>query len=170
MSKNVGDLGKLIVAKGFKSCPKSNKSPNLVTKNVLDNVIVISPVQMLPAAWTDRPCAWPTSCWFLPAAETPTSLRSPHRGPASGRRRTCSSVHAPPSRPSWPHSSRCLQASSGAWSGRRWRRRAPSGGCRLASLRRWRSCCCCCSFCSSSAAGSQSLISSWFRIWNIIII
>ena len=25
------DLGKLIVAKGFKSCPKSNKSPNLVT-------------------------------------------------------------------------------------------------------------------------------------------
>ena len=28
---NVGDLGKLIVAKGFKSCPKFNKSPNLVT-------------------------------------------------------------------------------------------------------------------------------------------
>ena len=28
---NVGDLAKLIVAKGFKSCPKSNKSPNLVT-------------------------------------------------------------------------------------------------------------------------------------------
>ena len=26
-----GDLGKLIVAKGFKNCPKSNKSPNLVT-------------------------------------------------------------------------------------------------------------------------------------------
>ena len=25
------DLGKLIVAKGFKRCPKSNKSPNLVT-------------------------------------------------------------------------------------------------------------------------------------------
>ena len=25
------DLGKLIVGKGFKSCPKSNKSPNLVT-------------------------------------------------------------------------------------------------------------------------------------------
>ena len=25
------DLGKLIVAKGFKSCPNSNKSPNLVT-------------------------------------------------------------------------------------------------------------------------------------------
>ena len=25
------DLDKLIVAKGFKSCPKSNKSPNLVT-------------------------------------------------------------------------------------------------------------------------------------------
>ena len=31
MPKNVGDLGKLIVAKGFKSCPKCKKSPNLVT-------------------------------------------------------------------------------------------------------------------------------------------
>ena len=31
LPNNVGDLGKLIVAKGFKSCPKSNKSPNLVT-------------------------------------------------------------------------------------------------------------------------------------------
>ena len=29
--KNVGDLGKLIVANGFKKLPKSNKSPNLVT-------------------------------------------------------------------------------------------------------------------------------------------
>ena len=29
--KDVGDLGKLIVATGFKSCPKSKKSPNLVT-------------------------------------------------------------------------------------------------------------------------------------------
>ena len=31
LPKNVGDLGKLIAAKGFKGCPKSNKSPNLVT-------------------------------------------------------------------------------------------------------------------------------------------
>ena len=31
LPKNRGDWGKLIVAKGFKSCPKSNKSPNLVT-------------------------------------------------------------------------------------------------------------------------------------------
>ena len=31
LPKNVGDLGKLSVAKGFKTCPKSNKSPNLVT-------------------------------------------------------------------------------------------------------------------------------------------
>ena len=31
LPKNVGDLGQLIVAKGFKSCPKSTKSPNLVT-------------------------------------------------------------------------------------------------------------------------------------------
>ena len=29
--KNVGDLDKLIVAKGFEKLPKSNKSPNLVT-------------------------------------------------------------------------------------------------------------------------------------------
>ena len=33
IAKNVGDLAKLIAAKGFKSCPKSNKSPNLVTLN-----------------------------------------------------------------------------------------------------------------------------------------
>ena len=31
LPKNGGDLGKLIAAKGFKSCPKSNKLPNLVT-------------------------------------------------------------------------------------------------------------------------------------------
>ena len=31
MPKNVEDLGKLIFAEGFQSCPKSNKSPNLVT-------------------------------------------------------------------------------------------------------------------------------------------
>ena len=29
--KNVGDLGKLIVAKGFKNCPKCKKLPHLVT-------------------------------------------------------------------------------------------------------------------------------------------
>ena len=31
LPKNVGDLGKLIITKGFKKFPKSNKSPNLVT-------------------------------------------------------------------------------------------------------------------------------------------
>ena len=31
LPKNGGDLGNLIVAKGFKKLPKSNKSPNLVT-------------------------------------------------------------------------------------------------------------------------------------------
>ena len=31
LPKNVGDLGKLIVAKGFKKWPKANKSPHLVT-------------------------------------------------------------------------------------------------------------------------------------------
>ena len=31
LPKNGGDLGKIIVAKGLKTCPKSNKSPYLVT-------------------------------------------------------------------------------------------------------------------------------------------
>ena len=31
LPKNVGDLGKFIVAKSFKSCPKCKKSPTLVT-------------------------------------------------------------------------------------------------------------------------------------------
>ena len=31
LPKNLGDLGKLIVAKSLKTCQKSNKSPNLVT-------------------------------------------------------------------------------------------------------------------------------------------
>ena len=31
LPKNVGDLGELIVAKGFKNFPKSNKLPTLVT-------------------------------------------------------------------------------------------------------------------------------------------
>ena len=30
LPKNVGNLGKLILPKALKSCPKSNKSPNLV--------------------------------------------------------------------------------------------------------------------------------------------
>ena len=31
LPKNVGDLDKLIIAKAFKTFPKSNNSPNLVT-------------------------------------------------------------------------------------------------------------------------------------------
>ena len=31
LAKHVGDLGNLIVAKGFKACRKSNKSQHLVT-------------------------------------------------------------------------------------------------------------------------------------------
>ena len=42
LPKNVGDLGKLIVAKGIKSCPKSNKSPNLVTLLVSNDVTMQS--------------------------------------------------------------------------------------------------------------------------------
>ena len=33
LSKNVRDLGKLILPRALKSCPKSNISPNLVTLN-----------------------------------------------------------------------------------------------------------------------------------------
>ena len=36
LPKNVRDLGKLIVAKGFKKLPKVQKSPNLVTLNLAD--------------------------------------------------------------------------------------------------------------------------------------
>ena len=36
LPKNVGDLGKSTVVKGLKSCPKSNKLPNLVTLKVND--------------------------------------------------------------------------------------------------------------------------------------
>ena len=38
LPKNVGDLGKLIVAKCFEKFPKSNKSPNLVT--LLESLIL----------------------------------------------------------------------------------------------------------------------------------
>ena len=40
LPENVRDLGKLIVAKGFKSCPKSNKLPNLVTLVLLNNILI----------------------------------------------------------------------------------------------------------------------------------
>ena len=42
--KNVGDLGKFIVAKGFKSCPKSNKSPNLGTLAKLEGDVLFCPM------------------------------------------------------------------------------------------------------------------------------
>ena len=35
LPKNVGYLGKLIVAKGFEKLPKSNKLPNLVTQHTM---------------------------------------------------------------------------------------------------------------------------------------
>ena len=42
MPRNVGDLCKLIVAKRFKSCPKSNKSSNLVTLSASKRSITIN--------------------------------------------------------------------------------------------------------------------------------
>ena len=44
LPKNVGDLDKLIVTKGFKNGPKSNKSPNLVTLNTSKSFSHISDV------------------------------------------------------------------------------------------------------------------------------
>ena len=46
MPKNVGDLGKFIVAKGFKKLPKVQKSPNLVTLFVLTNCMLQSMQRM----------------------------------------------------------------------------------------------------------------------------
>ena len=40
LPKNVEDLGKLFVGKGFKKLPKSSKSPNLVTLVTILKVIV----------------------------------------------------------------------------------------------------------------------------------
>ena len=47
MPKNVGDLGKLIVAKGFKKLPKSNKSPNLVTLSAIYLHRITNPKSMM---------------------------------------------------------------------------------------------------------------------------
>ena len=38
---NVGNLGKLIVAKALKSCPKSNKLSNLVTLHVTQFALLL---------------------------------------------------------------------------------------------------------------------------------
>ena len=43
LSKDVGDLGKLIAAKGFEKLPKvKKKSPNLVTLFAISNVYIFS--------------------------------------------------------------------------------------------------------------------------------
>ena len=46
LPKNVGDLGKFIFAKGFKSCPKCKKSPNLVTLIVTDKRTDVLPFML----------------------------------------------------------------------------------------------------------------------------
>ena len=43
LPKNVRDVGKLIVAKGFKSCPKFNQSPNLVTLGTANTAHICDP-------------------------------------------------------------------------------------------------------------------------------
>ena len=39
LPKNVGDLGITLMPKALKSCPESNKSPNLVTLTVTSNTL-----------------------------------------------------------------------------------------------------------------------------------
>ena len=46
--KNVGDLGKLISAKGFKKLPKVQKSPNLVTLLVCSVIKFFVILQLWP--------------------------------------------------------------------------------------------------------------------------
>ena len=42
LPKNVGDLGKLLLPKALKRCPKSNKFPNLVTLLAINAMIPLS--------------------------------------------------------------------------------------------------------------------------------
>ena len=39
LPKNVGDLGKVLLPQALKSCPKTNKSPNLVTLAVVKSLL-----------------------------------------------------------------------------------------------------------------------------------
>ena len=54
LPKNVGDLGKLIVATALKSCPKSNNSPKLVT---LPTISIISIFSIILKAAAARLCS-----------------------------------------------------------------------------------------------------------------
>ena len=44
LTENVGNLGKIILAKALKNCPKCNKSPNLVTLII---TLVSSPAYLI---------------------------------------------------------------------------------------------------------------------------
>ena len=55
--KNVGDLAKLILPRALKTCPKFNKSPNLVTlilSNLFLNTIVIVATLMVRSPFKSR--------------------------------------------------------------------------------------------------------------------
>ena len=58
LPKNVGDFGKLIVAKALKSGPKSNKSPNLVT-------LVVAQMVEVSLLSPEVHCLNPVMCNFL---------------------------------------------------------------------------------------------------------
>ena len=62
LPKNVGDLGKLIVGKGFKKLPKSNKSPNMVTLTACKQKLSLHPL-VLPC-FIKIAHSWPLFLYF----------------------------------------------------------------------------------------------------------
>ena len=61
LPKNVVDLGKIIGAKGFKSCPKSNKLPYLVTLHYLSYVYAVYVYLDSLDPKLHELCIWPTT-------------------------------------------------------------------------------------------------------------
>ena len=61
LPKNVGDLGKLFLPKALKSCPKSKKSPNLVTPSPtqIPTIYVLSTYVICVLSTYVRPCICP---------------------------------------------------------------------------------------------------------------
>ena len=62
LTKNVRDLGKLIVAKGFKNLLKSNKLPNLVTLvsslSNLDTTKYVGRSEATESIWVKQEIVW----------------------------------------------------------------------------------------------------------------
>ena len=58
LPRNMSNLGKLIVATALKTCPKCNKSPNLVTLMECS----INRADLLLAVWVAQTCPWRECC------------------------------------------------------------------------------------------------------------